>query len=179
MEIGKRLKDLRLRNNLTLEELASRCELSKGFLSQLERDLTSPSIQTLEDITNVLGVTLEDFFKEKKEEKYTYHRSDFFVDEKDGRKITYLIPEVSRHSVEPLELILEPGASSQEIKTHEGEEFGYVIAGRIRLEDLTNNESYLLKKGETFCLRGEFKHRLVNEGPGAAKVIWISSPSVF
>ena len=50
MEIGKKIKELRLRNNLTLEELASRSELTKGFLSQVERDLTSPSIATLEDI---------------------------------------------------------------------------------------------------------------------------------
>ena len=44
MKIGKRLKELRLQNDLTLEELASRSELTKGFLSQLERDLTSPNI---------------------------------------------------------------------------------------------------------------------------------------
>ncbi len=45
MEIGQKIKDLRLKNGLTLEELASRSELTKGFLSQLERDLTSPSTQ--------------------------------------------------------------------------------------------------------------------------------------
>ena len=50
MDIGARIRQLRNKNNLTLEELASRCELTKGFLSQLERNLTSPSISTLEDI---------------------------------------------------------------------------------------------------------------------------------
>ena len=50
MEIGHKLKQLRVRQNLTLEELASRCELTKGFLSQVERNLTSPSIVTLNDI---------------------------------------------------------------------------------------------------------------------------------
>ena len=49
MDIGKKLKDLRIKNDLTLEELASRSELTKGFLSQVERNLTSPSISTLED----------------------------------------------------------------------------------------------------------------------------------
>ena len=47
MDIGKKLKDLRIKNDLTLEELASRSELTKGFLSQVERNLTSPSISTL------------------------------------------------------------------------------------------------------------------------------------
>ena len=46
MEIGSKLKRLRIKNNLTQEELADRCELSKGFISQIERDLASPSIST-------------------------------------------------------------------------------------------------------------------------------------
>ena len=48
-----------------LEELASRCELTKGFLSQLERNLTSPSIATLQDIVEALGTTLAKFFQER------------------------------------------------------------------------------------------------------------------
>ena len=49
MKIGSKLKELRIAKNLTQEELADRAELSKGFISQLERDLTSPSIATLVD----------------------------------------------------------------------------------------------------------------------------------
>ena len=56
MDIGKRVKQLRIKNGLTLEDLASRTELTKGFLSQLERDLTSPSISTLEDIMTKLSL---------------------------------------------------------------------------------------------------------------------------
>ena len=55
MEIGRKIKDLRIAKGLTQEELADRSELSKGFISQLERDLTSPSIATLADILQVLG----------------------------------------------------------------------------------------------------------------------------
>ena len=62
MEIGHKLKQMRVRQNLTLEELASRCELTKGFLSQVERNLTSPSIVTLNDILEALGSTLGEFF---------------------------------------------------------------------------------------------------------------------
>ena len=58
MEIGQKIKQLRIQKGLTLEELASRSELTKGFLSQMERDLTSPSIATLNDILEALGTTL-------------------------------------------------------------------------------------------------------------------------
>ena len=63
MEIGKKIKRLRLQRGLTQEELADRCELSKGFISLLERDLTSPSIATLMDILESLGSGSEDVFQ--------------------------------------------------------------------------------------------------------------------
>lgn len=68
MKIGNKLKELRIQKGLTQEELADRAELSKGFISQLERDLTSPSIATLVDILQVLGTDLNKFFSEKTEE---------------------------------------------------------------------------------------------------------------
>ena len=62
MELGEKIKELRNKQGLTQEELADRAELSKGFISQLERDMTSPSIATLEDLLQCLGTTLGEFF---------------------------------------------------------------------------------------------------------------------
>ena len=59
MKIGAKVKELRVQKGLTQEELADRTELSKGFISQLERDLTSPSIATLMDILQALGSLLD------------------------------------------------------------------------------------------------------------------------
>ena len=61
MSIGGKLKELRILKGLTQEELADRAELSKGFISQVERDLTSPSIATLMDILQCLGTTIGEF----------------------------------------------------------------------------------------------------------------------
>ena len=65
MDIGNRLKELRVLKGLTQEELADRSELSKGFISQLERNLTSPSIATLMDILQCLGTSIGEFFTEE------------------------------------------------------------------------------------------------------------------
>ena len=54
MEIGEKIRRLRIEKQLTQEELANRCELSKGFISQVENDLTSPSIATLIDILEII-----------------------------------------------------------------------------------------------------------------------------
>ena len=80
MEIGKKIKDLRIAKGLTQEELADRSELSKGFISQLERDLTSPSIATLTDILQVPGQrALNEFFYEAPEEQIVFRAEDYFV----------------------------------------------------------------------------------------------------
>ena len=80
MDIGKKIRELRIQNDLTLEALASRSELTKGFLSQVERNLTSPSISTLKDILEALGTNLSEFFHEDKEEQIVFSTQDFFVD---------------------------------------------------------------------------------------------------
>ena len=72
MKIGSKIKRMRIQQELTLEELASRCELTKGFLSQLERDLTSPSIATLSDILEALGSSLSEFFTDSPEEQIVF-----------------------------------------------------------------------------------------------------------
>ena len=78
MNIGNKLKELRIAKGLTQEELADRAELSKGFISQLERDLTSPSIATLIDILQCLGSDLKSFFSEESDEQVVFHEEDFF-----------------------------------------------------------------------------------------------------
>lgn len=177
MEIGQRIKQLRMKNNLTLEELASRCELTKGFLSQLENDIASPSIQTLSDIVEALGSNLSKFFQEDKAEKVVFQQDDFFVDEKEGVTTTWVIPNAQKNEMEPIILQLKPGYESQEILPHEGEEFGYVLEGRVTLVD--GEQEQIVKKGQTFYLKGENKHCLRNTGSHDAHVLWICTPPVF
>ena len=81
MEIGKKIKGLRIQRGLTQEELASRCELSKGFISLVERDLTSPSIATLMDMLESLGTDMKTFFGEATDEKVVFGEKDIFVKE--------------------------------------------------------------------------------------------------
>jgi len=72
MNIGEKLRKLRLQRELTQEEMADRCELSKGFISQVERDLASPSIATLTDMLECLGSNLKEFFSETGDEKTVF-----------------------------------------------------------------------------------------------------------
>jgi len=179
MDLGKRVKQLRVKSGLTLEELASRTELTKGFLSQLERNLASPSISTLEDIVKVLGVSLADFFKETEETKTSFGEQDYFVDERDQMSITYLVPNSPNNQMEPILLTLNPGGKSQEIAPHEGEEMGYVLQGKVELHNLTSMTVHKVQKGETFYIKGDFRHVIINNGKTDARILWVSTPPVF
>lgn len=177
MDIGKKLKELRLKNDLTLGDLASRSELTKGFLSQVERNLTTPSIATLEDILEALGSNLSEFFHEEPEKQIVFATQDFFVDEQEDYQIEWVIPNAQKNEMEPIVLTLHPHKKSQEMLAHEGEEFGYVLKGSVTL--VRGNEKYRLKAKETFYLDGTKSHYLYNHGSCDAKVLWITTPPSF
>lgn len=177
MDIGAKIKRLRLSNQLTLEELANRSELTKGFLSQLERDLTSPSIATLENILEALGTNLKDFFSEDEDEQIVFSKDDFFENTQDDYKISYIIPNAQKNEMEPILIELKEDKKSMEIDPHDGEEFGYVIQGKVTL--VNGEEEYDVKKGETFYLKGNLPHYIINKHDTLAKVIWVSTPPIF
>ncbi len=177
MEIGKKIKELRIRNGLTLEELASRTELSKGFISQLENDLTSPSITTLLDIVEALGTNMSSFFKVDKEEQQVFTREDYFVDEKEGSIIHWIVPNAQKNDMEPILLELHPQGRSNEVLPHEGEEFGYVLAGKLDIE--FEDHTLTLSKGETFYIKGDKHHVLVNSSTQKTRLIWVCTPPIF
>ena len=72
MDLGGKIKQMRNQKGLTQEELADRCELTKGYISQLENNVHSPSIATLTDILVALGSNLAEFFKENFSENLTF-----------------------------------------------------------------------------------------------------------
>ena len=179
MEIGKKIKILRQEKNLTQDELALRCELSKSFISQLERDLTSPSISTLMDILDSLVVTMKELFSDEEEEKIVFKVNDYFeaADPDMGYKVEWIIPNAQKNEMEPIMLTLEPGGTYKEENAHEGEEFGYVLAGNIVLQ--IGNKKYRVHKGESFCYKPNNTHCISNPGKTTAKIIWVSSPPSF
>ena len=102
MQLGRKIRDLRQQYNLTQGELADRCELTKGYISQLENDLTSPSIATLTDILNALGSNLSDFFREDTEEKIVFSQEEYIEKQSDGMVWNWVIPNAQKNMMEPV-----------------------------------------------------------------------------
>ena len=179
MDIGEKIKRLRTEKQLTQEELANRCELSKGFISQLENNLTSPSIATLIDILEILGTNLREFFNEIDDERISFTKEDMFETENEELKyqLMWLVPNAQKNEMEPIMITIEPGGRYIEEEPHEGEEFGYVLAGSIYVH--IGEKKNKVKKGESFYFRPKANHYISNEGKTTAKVIWVSTPPSF
>lgn len=177
MKIGAKLKELRVCKGLTQEELADRSELSKGFISQIERDLTSPSIATLMDILQCLGTTIGEFFNEAPEEQIVFGKADYFEknDPEYRNNIKWIIPNAQKNTMEPILLTLDAGGSTYPDNPHEGEEFGYILSGAVSVH--LGNKVYKAKKGESFYYTADQKHYLTSKN--GASLIWASSPPSF
>ena len=177
MDIGNKLKELRVLKGLTQEELADRSELSKGFISQLERNLTSPSITTLMDILQCLGTSIGEFFNEAPDEQIVFGKQDYFVKEDTEYKneIKWIIPNAQKNTMEPIYLTLEAGGTTCPDTPHEGEEFGYILQGTVSIH--LGNKTYKAKKGESFYYTADKTHFLSSKS--GAVLIWVSSPPSF
>ncbi|MBE7086918.1 MAG: cupin domain-containing protein [Clostridiales bacterium] len=178
MKIGERIKDLRLAFELTQEELADRCELTKGYISQLENDLTSPSITTLIDILSALGTNLKEFFSEMdSEEKINFTKNEFIEKVTDDYVLNWLVPNSQKNAMEPVHMVLKAGASTDEDVPHEGEEFGFVIKGEIVIA--LGKKRVKVKRGESFYYAATKMHKIMNKSSKEAEFIWVSSPPTF
>jgi transcriptional regulator with XRE-family HTH domain len=179
MDIGKKLRTLRLGLNLTQEELANKLDLTKGYISQLENNLTSPSLQTLFSILSTLGTDIHQFFGKAEEEQIVVYRKDEtkqYSNKELKHIITKLVPDTIKYEMEPIIIELEPGGQSEINSPHPGEEFGFILEGQITL--VLSNKRYTIRKGESFYYQANKEHYVVNNSSSHAKVLWISSPPI-
>ena len=91
--------------------------------------------------------------------------------------LNWLIPNAQKNMMEPVLVELDEGVSTAVDVPHEGEEFGYVLEGKVAI--VLGNKHHLCKKGEAFYYTANKPHYLVNKGKGKTKIIWISTPPNF
>jgi quercetin dioxygenase-like cupin family protein len=147
----------------------------------VERDLTSPSIATLVDILQCLGTSLPAFFRDDEPPaQIVFTQSDMFekadTEELIGR-VTWLVPNAQSNTMEPILVQLAPSGQTQPDDPHEGEEFGYVLAGTIELR--LGEDKYRVKTGESFYYRANTAHMIANVGKTPAKILWVATPPSF
>ena len=177
MDLGIKIKSMRTLLSLTQEELANRCELTKSYISQLENNKTSPSIQTLTHILEVLGTTLSDFFYEEANQKIVFNEEEQFEKDFDGYTINWLVPTSQKLLMEPIMVTIKPQSYTLEDRPHDGQEFGYVLEGEIIV--CYGKAKEICRAGEAFYITTNQTHFLYNKTEKDAKIIWVSCPPNF
>jgi transcriptional regulator with XRE-family HTH domain len=179
MKIGTRIRSLRQLSDLTQEELAERSGLTKGFISQIERDLTSISLDSLVQILDALGEKISDFFGDIEKEKIVYKfRDRVDLQKKNGVKgFALLVPGSTNRLMEPVILTLGPTDSTEQEQAHPGEELGYVLKGRIAIH--LGKKTHRAGEGDCFYFTPDRDHSIRNIGPADAVILWVTSPPAF
>lgn len=175
--IGERIKELRIEQGMTLAELGERTNLSTSYLSQIERDKTTPSLSTLMGIARALNVGLRYFFEAEAEAAYVV-RADVGQDDlaADAPIVRLcLTPEVGSHKIEVERVMLQPHASSGPLTTYPGEEFAFVLAGEVTIS--VGDEQFALVTGDSIHYDALQPHCWSNQGNQPCIVIWGRSTS--
>jgi transcriptional regulator with XRE-family HTH domain len=175
VDIGKRIRDFRLAHQLTQQELAVRAGLSKGFISLLEGNKSSVSIETLGEVLAVLGEQLGSFFSPDALQPFVFRKQDrTLLTDQGCEKFELLIPGSTTMAMEPCRIVLAPGARLKPHGAHSGEEFGYVIRGRVSIK--VGRRSGIAKAGECFSYKAHPEHSLQNAGRSPAEVLFVTWP---
>ncbi|MED3661911.1 MAG: XRE family transcriptional regulator [Bacilli bacterium] len=178
MQIGKKIKALRIKKGLTQEELGERTDLTKGYISQLERDLNSPSIDTLFTILEVLGSTPKEFFDDDMEEqKVVYSEEDqtSYIDEEKKYEIKWLIPTSNDKEMEPVIITFQKGGEYKQFEPSLSETFIYVLKGRIRV--VLGEEEFIASEGNSVYYEASSNHQIFNANDGESQLLLVATES--
>lgn len=180
--VGEEIRRLRKTRGITLEALSEFTGLSTGHLSQIERDLSSPTLKAMFDISRALGVHVGWFFSH---EESPVDPEDVHVLRGDRRKVISYSAGIrdcmlSTSAVKDLEVLIStfaPGAAVTEAYSHAGEECGLILSGQFEL--WIEDEVFLLNQNDSFSFSSEKRHRYRNPGITETVVVWCVSPPSY
>lgn len=180
LQLGPRIRALRQARNVTLRELAARAGVTESFLSQVEREVTSPSIASVQRIARALELSIAELFVEEAPRGRVVRRAG-------RRRIAYpgfgavdefLTPGVNGRLQVIVSTIEPGGGTGDEPYTHDSdEEVVVVLSGRLEL--WVADEHHLLEEGDSVTYSSRLPHRNVNPGDRPAVVLFCVTPPSY
>lgn len=176
--VGRRLRELRLGQRLSLRVASARADLSPSFLSAIERGSAAASVGTLQRLTTLYGVTVVDLFAPPvaptRVVRTAARRTLALPDA--GVRIEQLAEAATE--LEPQLFVLAAGADSAAAYAHAGEEFVYVLEGGVTFW-VGDRERYRLRAGDSLTFPSTMPHRWRNRADGETRLLWINTPPTF
>ena len=180
IDIGKRLKECRLRHGLSQRALAKKAGVTNGLISQIEQNSISPSIASLKKILDVLSLSLADFFtaNDRGTADFFYQRREL-PDLGSSDVAVYLVGAGIRHrAMSILHEVYPAGADTgPQMLSHAGEEGGVVTKGRIEIT--VADQVKVLGPGDGYYFESRLPHRFRNIGGAPCEIVSANSPPTF
>jgi transcriptional regulator with XRE-family HTH domain/KaiC/GvpD/RAD55 family RecA-like ATPase len=181
--LGDKIRTLRKKLGMTQKELAEQVGLTPSFISQLEKNLISPSLDSLLKLSEKLNTQPIYFLTDgesgplQKMVIKPTERQDIHLPElkSNGLKIQLLVSDVLNRRMEPYLLVMKEGTVIDgHFYSHKGDEFAYVMEGELEVE--IQDEKHLLRQGDSLYIGSTFPSKWVNIGRGEAVLLWVLSP---
>ena len=178
MQLGRKIRDLRLRRGLTVQQLAEATGLSKGFVSQVENGRTSPSLATLRDLARSLETSVAYLVVEEDQAPYVVRRAERPNMSVHGSSRVEVMSAQPRRSLELLHAELPPGSKmSDKRQFHHGEEVVLCVEGRVNLT--CGEHVVVLEAGDSCHYDGRVPHSIENAGESTARLFIALTPAAF
>jgi transcriptional regulator with XRE-family HTH domain len=178
--IGKKLKATRLRNDMTIQDLAESSNVSSNMISRIERGLTTPSVEIIVRLANAFGMSINYFVEEAEKGSTIVHTKKgqgepiFFFEDK--HQIISLTQGLRDPNFTVFFDTIEPNCGSGDGgMIHSGEEFALVVEGT--LEFIIDDERFILEEGDSIVFKASLPHRWRNLHQGKTNVLWVVSPA--
>lgn len=180
--VGSRLRDIRNQRKITVNDLAKMAGVSAGMISQIERNISSPSIRILERIRQALNVPLMELIETSDPETdisrsfiRRAHERPIMIS-KDGSVRKELLSPHSDHDIQFMYITLFPGVVQDDVFRGVGEKAGVVLSGSILLK--IADSKITLQEGDSFQFSSELPHAVQNDSDQPAKLMWIMNTQV-
>lgn len=180
-----KIRILREERGMNVSQLAELAECTPSFVSQIERSMANPSINTLKKFSKVLNVSLVEFFEDETssvdvEKKYIVRKKQRkrFKSESEHTEICLLTPEhIESKNIEMHLMTLEPGGKSDKLYTNNAEEVGYILQGTLTF--FLGEETFELNEGDSIYFPGDVPHGWENNTDSDVISLWAVTPSIF
>jgi len=179
MQLGKKIRNLRFRRGLTVQQLAEASGLSKGFISQVENDRTSPSLATLRDLARALDTSVAYLVVEDEQAPYVVRESTRPRLQHNGNPaVVEVLSAQPRRNLEVLMAELPPGATSGTSRQYpQGEQCVVCLEGRVTFA--CGEHRLVLDAGDACHYDGHLPHTVENTGSKNARVLIAITPAPF
>jgi transcriptional regulator with XRE-family HTH domain len=177
--VSEKIREFRLQKKMTLKGLSERTGLSVGFLSQVERGISSMTIVTLSKIASALEVNMKDLVNFEVRKSFVNRKDNQLLMRMERSFISYirLNGEFDDRKMEPLIMRVKPGTLEAEECLHDGEEFYYVI--KVKAVFIIEDIEHIVCEGESIHYPSNIKHKTLNREDEELVMLNVTIPLIF